>query len=210
MYKISVIIFICMCGVTFAQQLPAVDHGLMLSYINSNRLIPGQPAQAPINAATVDYTFHLNFKNHLSFKTGASVFITGHKFTYNSSPDRGYLNGATTSAKSVYAYVRIPALLSFNIKRFFIDMGAAPCFRVFNNSDTYYQRGNGIDKPGFMYTLESHVGYYIPVKQRRLFIEGAVFFSEIGHSIFLPGGNYKNNYSRNFQLGIGFMFNKYN
>lgn len=201
-----------MSNVTFAQQLPALDNGVMLSYVNSNRLIPGQPAQASINAATVDYKFHLNFTNDLSFKTGASLFITGHQFSYNTSPDRGYFYGDTklTKSKSVYTYLRIPMLLSFNLKRFFIDMGAAPCFRVFNNSDTYYQRGNGIDKPGFTYTLESHVGYYIPVKQRRLFIEGAVFLSEIGNSIFLPGGNYKNNYSRNFQLGIGFMFNKYN
>lgn len=200
---------ICISAVSFGQQLPLIDQGFMLSYSNSNRHIPSASAQTPMHLVAADYKWHLNFKNRVSFKTGVSCFITGHKFKYSFSPDRGPVTSPDTkSASSVYAYLRIPLLVSFNVKRFFIDLGGAPCVRIYNNSDTYYQRGNGINKPGFTYTLEGHLGYYIPVKQRRLFVEGAIYFSEIGNNIYLPGGNYENTYTRNFQLGIGYMLGK--
>jgi hypothetical protein len=193
-----------------AQTLPYKDKGFAISYNYSQRHIPDYSyAQKPVQAPGADFKIHRNFKNKLSLKYGISIFVTGHR------SDIYYINyytpdGRSEEAQTIYGYIRLPICLSYNFKRFYFDVGAAPCVRVFQSINVY-GKGNEAT-PRFTYTLEGHFGYYIPVKHRRMFIEGAVCFSEIGNRIFATDGtwNYtlKNNYTQNLQLSIGFMLNK--
>lgn len=192
----------------FAQHLPATDHGISLSGNYSNRHMPSSSTRSAFIYPSADYHLHVNFKRHLSLKTGAGLFMTGHVATYNIAPDRGPYAPQPAGVKVIYGYIRIPLLLSVNIGHAYADLGGAPCLRIYNNSNSYYKRGNGISKPGATYTLEGHLGYYIPLKQQRLFIEGAAYVSEIDQLIYLPDGNHANTYSTNFRLSVGYMFSK--
>ncbi len=193
----------------FAQVLPKKDFGISLSYNNTNRHLQSYNSQNSISFPNVDYKYNLNFQNNFSFKTGISIFIVGNKFSYLYAQTGPYPS-VLKNAHSIYGYLRLPFLFSYNVRQFYLDIGFAPCVRIFHLSD-FEVRGSEIERVGVTYTIESHLGYYIPIKQQRLFLELALYVSEIGKNIYLPDNyvyNNKNKYSQNIQFSIGYMFGK--
>src|SRR6478609_959662 len=121
------VLLLCSSGL-FAQKLPYNDVGFGLSYNYSQRHIPNYEEQKPIQFPTLDFKKILNFKNNISLKSGVSIFVTGHKSRHYYD----YYNGVFEETKSVYGYLRFPILISYNINRFYTDLGVGPCIRVFN------------------------------------------------------------------------------
>jgi hypothetical protein len=207
----SFILLLFLSNVLFAQTLPKKDKGLSLSLNLSNRHLPYFTEVKPMLFPNIEYKWNRNFKNNFSIKSGASLFVVGHKFEYTYSIGYYPSNTGIAKAKSVYGYLRCPLLFSYNIKRFYFDIGAAPCFRLFYTNNYSTMKSAGSSAYRFIYTLEAHAGYYIPVKQQRFFIECATYFSEINAYVFLPSSyshDFKNTYSQNFQISIGYMFGK--
>jgi hypothetical protein len=195
----------------FSQTLPYKDKGFALSYNYSQRHIPLYSyAQKPVHAPGIDFKIHRNFKNQISLKYGVSLFTTGHSSEVYVSSNYNVSSTKLEKATTIYGYLRFPISLSYNVKRFYLDLTTAPCIRIFQ-SRTIYGRGPNSNSR-ITYTLESHLGYYIPIKKRRTFIEAAIYFSEIGNRISVTDGRYdfdfKNTYTQNLQLTIGFMLNK--
>ena len=207
MSKLYIIFFFVLNYSINSQTLPKKDFGISLSYNNTNRHLQSFNSQNSISFPNVDYKYNLNFQNDFSFKTGISLFIVGNKFSYLYAQTGPYPS-VLKKAHSIYGYLRLPFLFSFNIRQFYLDLGFAPCVRIFNLSD-FEVRGSEIERVGVTYTIESHFGYYIPTKQQRLFLELAFYVSEIGKKIYLPDNYiYNNKYSQNIQFSIGYMFGK--
>lgn len=210
---LRLIIFLFLSSGALAQMLPKHDNGISISFNYSQRNIPDfYYSQKPIMYPNVHFKKNINFKNHFSFKTGASLFITGFKYDvpgdkiygYNYNPNDHVEYGTST-------YLCVPAMLSYNYRKFFVDIGGGPCFK-FRSSAGTGGKGDGIEKARLTHTFETHLGYYIPLKKRRLFIESAFYISEIQANILLPHSlyyaYYVNDYTYNLQFSVGFMFNK--
>ena len=209
----SFILLLFLSNVFIAQTLPKKDKGIAVSYNYSNRHIIDNPHIfniKPLSYPSVEYKCNYNFRNNFSFKTGVSILAVGHEFSlvtnYRGSPNND------TSFKSFYnAYIRAPLLVSINTRYFYFDIGVSPCVRIVKSETNTRDGYEPLLKA--TYSCELHLGHYFPIRSNRILLEFASYISEINSNILMNGGGdhaviYKNTYSQNFQLSIGYMFGK--
>lgn len=200
-------------GYSFSQTLPKFENGFAISCNYSNRNIPKYQSTSGIYFPNLEYKINYNFVNKFSFKTGISLLNIGNIYKFYDYKNYSHSDSSLEVAKSTNTYLKIPFLFSYNLKKFYVNLGIIGGVRVFH-SNTVSIKGGVESKLNFTYGFESNFGYYFPIKNRRMFVELGLIFSEFNKKLYLNSYNggeaniYRIKYSQNIQLSIGYMFGK--
>jgi hypothetical protein len=210
---IRLALLLLISGYSFSQTLPKRDKGIAISFNYSNRNIPKHQSTSGIYFPNLEYKINYNFVNKFSFKTGISLLYIGNNYKFYEYKNYSHIDSSLEVTKSTNTYLKIPFLFSYNLKNFYVNLGIIGGIRVFH-SNTYSIKGGKESKLNFTYGFESNLGYYFPIKNRRMFVELSLIVSEFNKKLYLNSYNggetniYRIKYSQNIQLSIGYMFGK--
>lgn len=215
MNKLYLIFIFVLSYKIYTQPLPKKDFGIFVSYGYANRHLEKTESingTSAIFLPSFELRRHYNITNHFSIKTGVSISTFGQKVSFF-----GYWGsyGNTTvynyNLNFTASYLSIPSLLSYNFKNFYIDAGLSPALRISKTQMSV--RGNRELTLKLNYICEMHIGHYFPIKQRRISVALSAYITEINNKIHMKGKGdyyvgYKNAYSNNYMISIGYMFGK--